>query len=66
MEIEFTDRYQALGIPYPIPSEMYSGDCEGIGWYTTKEKWEWPPNAEPDEIGYVFVKCRVYNGTGKR
>lgn len=32
MEIEFTDRYKALGIPYPEPETMCNGQCEGTGW----------------------------------
>lgn len=31
--MEFTDRYQALGIAYPDPETMCKGDCEGIGVY---------------------------------
>lgn len=31
-ELEFTDRYKALGIPYPDPLTMCDGDCEGTGW----------------------------------
>ncbi len=27
-----TDRYQALGIPYPDPKTMCLGPCEGTGW----------------------------------
>lgn len=30
--IQFTDRYQALGIPYPNPKTMCKGQCEGTGW----------------------------------
>lgn len=29
--MEFTDRYQALGIPYPDPAKMCKGQCEGVG-----------------------------------
>lgn len=29
---QFTDRYQALGIPYPDPATMCQGQCEGTGW----------------------------------
>ena len=29
--MEFTDRYQAMGIPYPGPETMCLGDCEGTG-----------------------------------
>ena len=28
----FTDRYQALGIPYPDQKTMCKGQCEGTGW----------------------------------
>lgn len=31
--IEVTDRYQALGIPYPDPQTMCKGQCEGTGWF---------------------------------
>ena len=31
-EIEFTDRYTALGIPYPDPETVCQGQCEGTGW----------------------------------
>lgn len=33
MNIEFTDRYKALGIPYPDLKTMCKGPCEGIGLY---------------------------------
>lgn len=33
MDIEFTDRYQAMGVPYPDPETMCEGQCEGIGVY---------------------------------
>lgn len=29
--MEFTDRYKALGIPYPDPKTMCKGQCEGTG-----------------------------------
>lgn len=29
--MEFTDRYKALGIPYPDPKTMCQGYCEGTG-----------------------------------
>ena len=31
--IEFTSRYEALGIPFPDPETMCHGQCEGIGFY---------------------------------
>jgi len=44
MKYEFTDRYQALGIPYPDSETMCKGQCEGIGWVPihfseTEEPW---------------------------
>jgi hypothetical protein len=32
-EYEFTDRYEALGIPYPNPETMCKGHCDGVGFY---------------------------------
>ena len=34
--MEFTDRYKALGIPYPNPETMCKGRCEGTGYYPAK------------------------------
>jgi hypothetical protein len=31
-DFEFTDRYKALGIPYPDPATMCKGQCEGTGF----------------------------------
>ena len=31
--MNFTDRYKALGIPYPDTETMCGGNCEGIGRY---------------------------------
>src|SRR5687768_7546890 len=36
MEHEFTDRYEALGMPYPDPETWCKGECEGVGWYPVK------------------------------
>lgn len=40
--------------------------CMGYGCHPTKDQSLWPPGAKPDEIGYVFVKCRDCGGTGKK
>jgi hypothetical protein len=29
--METTDRYKALGVPYPDPETMCKGQCEGLG-----------------------------------
>jgi len=31
VEVEFSDRYSATGIPYPDPETMCHGQCEGMG-----------------------------------
>lgn len=64
--MEITDRYSATGRPAPDPKTMCKGDCEGMGFYPTRNKKEWPKGAKPDEIGYVFVRCKPCNGTGRR
>lgn len=66
MSIEFTDRYRASGRPRPDPATMCRGDCEGMGFYPTTNKAEWPPDAKPDSGGYVFVVCHACDGTGRR
>ena len=33
MGMEFTDRYQALGIPYPNLETVCLGPCEGVGFF---------------------------------
>jgi len=36
--VQFTDRYQALGISYPDPKTMCKGQCEGTGWVPHKKR----------------------------
>jgi len=36
IRLEFTDRYQALGIPYPDPATVCPGQCEGTGMVPVK------------------------------
>ena len=55
MTIEFTDRYKALGIPYPDPETMCKGHCEGTGVYPTKIDGDWE-----------FIECESCLGTGLR
>ena len=73
-KIEFTDRYQALGIAYPDPDTMCKDMCEGTGWVPisendTEEPWRslWlvAEKIKPTDDGYHFVKCPSCNGTGK-
>lgn len=75
MEIEFTDRYQALGIPYPDRETMCNGQCEGIGrvpidrgdmtepWRTL---WLEAEGKSPTKDGWHFVTCPECGGTGKQ
>ena len=51
---EFTDRYKALGIPYPDPKTCCKGHCEGTGMF---------PMASPFGVGhlkYEVVADREY------
>jgi hypothetical protein len=70
--IEFTDRYEALGIPYPGPATVCEGHCEGVGSYPehdiTSPLWQ-AAHAQPHDEpcnGWHFVKCPDCGGTGKR
>jgi len=74
-KIEFTDRYQALGIPYPDPQTMCEGGCEGIGFVPIrkdnkdkiwKSLWEKSEKENPTDDGCHFVKCPYCSGTGKK
>lgn len=40
--MEFTDRYQALGIAYPDAGTVCEGHCEGTGWVPVREDDEDP------------------------
>lgn len=71
--VQFTDRYQALGIPYPDQKTMCHGHCEGTGWVPIKkdetmEPWKtlWLKAEEenPTDDDWHFVKCPDCNGTG--
>lgn len=76
-KIEFTDRYQALGIPYPNRETMCHGQCEGIGLVPHKKEdkpdglydplWDEAHEkaGEHDCDGWHFVTCPTCNGSGK-
>lgn len=38
VELEFTDRYHALGILYPNTETVCHGPCEGTGWVPISEE----------------------------
>ncbi len=71
--MEFTDRYQALGIPYPDPATMCHRQCEGTGYVLVKaddkryaEAWTTAEMYEPTDDGWHFVVCLDCGGRGKR
>ena len=72
------DRYEATGTPYPDPTTMCEGQCEGMGCYPVKMTDELT-SYEAQEVarviregkmdlsdGYAFIKCEPCQGTGKR
>lgn len=67
-----TDRYRALGIPYPDPMTMCSGQCEGTGIVPTRREGEWvglwdaEEAKKPSKDGYHFVICPECHGSGKK
>jgi hypothetical protein len=74
-DFEFTDRYRALGIPYPNPKTICEGQCEGTGFVPIasderdtkfKRLWDAAEAEEHSEDGWHLVKCPDCNGTGKR
>lgn len=75
IEYEFTDRYQALGIPYPGPGTMCKGQCEGTGYVPIaknddgqpwRDLWLKAEEKSPSDDGYHFVVCPDCNGTGNK
>jgi hypothetical protein len=74
--IEFTSRYEALGMPLPDRDTMCRDQCEGTGWVPCKqgdeEPWRslWPEaeaiNPNPPDDDWHFVRCPSCGGTGKR
>lgn len=73
--VEFTDRYQALGIPYPDPGTMCRGKCGGTGVIPIiagdkrpvfRWLWEEAEAKSKSDDGWHFVECPDCNATGKR
>lgn len=73
-QIEITDRYKALGMPYPDAKTMCKGQCEGTGVVPIYRDetdpvflalWGKAEKDNPSDDGYHFVKCPDCKGTGK-
>lgn len=64
MSVEFTDRYKALGIPYPDPKAVCKGPCEGVGVYP-KPRAVNPDGTIDIKTDWDLVTCEVCKGTGK-
>lgn len=73
--IEFTDRYKALGIPYPEKKTMCMGRCEGTGHVPIHRDdpeepfhslWLEEEARVASDDGWHFIRCPECNGTGKR
>lgn len=74
MTLVFTDRYQALGIPYPDPSTMCRSKCEGTGIVPVPKNargrwrvlWLAAEQREHAADGWHFVRCPDCGGSGIR
>ena len=73
--MEFTDRYQALGIPYPDPATVCEGQCEGTGYVPVRKDdenkvflqlWLEAEVKQKSDNGCHFVRCPDCSGTGKQ
>jgi hypothetical protein len=60
-QIEFTDRYDALGIPRPSLLTVCLGDCEGTGVYPDKFQ-----DTGDFDADWRFVTCEDCAGTGRQ
>jgi len=55
--MEFTDRYKALGAPYPDPETMCKGQCEGLGVVPIYMPGKNPRTVHPEpETSRVYIK----------
>ena len=72
--MESTDRYEALGIPYPDPGTVCRGQCEGTGYVPVKaddddpvfqQLWRDAEAEKKADDGWHFVKCPECDGTGR-
>ncbi len=73
MSTEYSDRYEALGVPDPDPSMMCHGECDGTGFVPVsrdntaeplRSLWVEAERQFPTDDGWHFVRCPACNGTG--
>jgi hypothetical protein len=73
--IEFTDRYDALGMPAPDAETMCEDQCEGTGFVPVGRNdleepwatlWKEAEALNPADDGWHFVRCPSCNGTGRK
>lgn len=73
--VQFVDRYSALGIPRPDPNTMCQGPCEGVGLVPVRNgdddpelrrRWEEAEEKNPADDGWHFVVCPVCEGSRLR
>ena len=73
-KLQFSDRYDVLGITPPKPGECCPGKCEGTGYVPIKEDesrprfrklWEIEEALQHASDGWHFVICPDCDGTGK-
>lgn len=74
-DVQFVDRYSALGIPRPDPMTMCQGPCEGVGLVPVRSgdddpelrrRWEEAEEKNPADDGWHFVVCPSCEGTRLR
>lgn len=63
MSIEYTDRYDALGVPRPDPAMVCHGPCEGLGVYPDMGGF---PDLYPSIDDVPFLTCEDCGGSGRR
>ena len=72
--VNYTDRYEALGIPRPDPASVCGGLCEGTGYVPLQKSgaeeepwktlWEAAEALQPSGNGWHFVTCPECKGAG--
>lgn len=67
--LNVTDRYQALGIPYPNPKTICQGQCEGTGWVPVyhsigdKDRSVYPEDETDQQLFDAWLEAEEENPT---